>query len=311
MKSKSRSRYGKLRFPGAPLVALLALLICGASFTGCERIEDSIRNWGVRRREFRIQKMQRGELEKWERDLNLSRARGEKLHRLVEELVQETALQGRLSWKIARAFCEAGNFETGTAYAREAVRNRAPGRTKMTGINPFEKSLPYFQAALARQRIEPGILYDAGLCYANASRVLGWEEDRFRTAEFLFRRMRALAPRDTRSAYQLALLYGKTTNPKLSDPDRAVRLLEDLLGRDEYNIPARFALGHLLAQNGAFHRSLEEYGVLREKLRELHERGALTGNLERNRQYIQAEKNIDQLRRCISDQSGCEILKRP
>ncbi len=278
--------------------------------TGCDGVTDTVRNVGYKSREARARKLRKDEMRQWESDLNLSRARVRKIRGSINELVQESSRQGSLAWKIAREFCLAGRYESGTRLYKDAVKGRAPAGDDDPGkLNMFERSLPYFRDALARHKIEPNLLFDAGLCYGNASRALGWEEERWRTAVFLFQGLKRVKPEDRRADYQLALLYGKTKNPRLRDRDRAVKLLRDLLLVEEYNIAARFALGNILTERGEFNIALTEYQALLAKLKELHERRVIGGALEKNRQYLRARENLRKLEVCVSGRPGCEIAQ--
>ncbi len=281
--------------------------------SGCTRIEDSIRNWGMRQRTDRVDRIEQGQVERLQRDLDLSRARATELEKKMQELLAESRTQGRLSWQLARRYCMDGRFELGSAEARRAVRppNQAPGQARDVPPSDqlFEQSLPYFREALLHSAIEPNLLFDAALCYANASRVLGWEKDRFLTAVFLFEAVRRAEPKGTRADYQLALLYGKTTNRNLRDVDAALRLLEGVIRRDEYNISARFAFGHLLVGAGRWSDALSEYQKIQEKMHELKKRGNLPTDPTRTPQYQQAARNIEQLQNCMNDRASCEILR--
>ena len=281
----------------APLLALSA----------CEGISDEIRNWGKRNRLEREKRLERGELEKWERDLNLSRAKTQTLYKDIQGLLKENDIQGRLNWKIGRAFCEAGRYEQASAHYKAAVKKlnaEVAGGKK----NLFEKSLPYFQEALGRAKIEANLLFDAGLCYANASRSLGWERDRWLTAVYLFEAMRKLDPKDLRAPYQLALLYGKTLDKRHRDIERALALLEGVLVEDKKGtIAPHFLYAHLLATKGDFEKGKQEYEKIKLKLKTLHDEYILPGNLEENRQFQKAVKNIEELEYCISGSNLCAI----
>ena len=297
------------RLPWGGLIAALLLPV----FFSCEKTSDSVRNWGKRQREYRVRNMEKGQEARWERDLNISRARARELHRKIQELTRESEIQGHLSWKLARAYCEKGRYEMGIAYSRGAVKNLPPSLVQGGKFNPFEKSLPYFRAALARKSMEPDLLFDAGLCFANAARKLGWEKDRFRTAVYIFERLLARAPGEARASYQLALLFGKTSDPELRNVPRALKLLKDLIRKDEYDIASRFALAHMLAEKGEFGPSLKEYMAIQEKLRELASgkgpRRVIGGRADRDPRYIRAQKNIDQLNYCLRGDKRCPLAR--
>lgn len=285
---------------GPALVAALGIFLIG-----CEGVTDSIRNWGERSRRNRAEELREEELRKWERDLNLSRARVLELHRSVHDLVQESGKQGMLSWKIARAYMKDQRFEMAGTYYRGAIEGRLPDPAEAGPL--FESALPFFREALRRRRINEELLFEAGLCYANASRAMGWEESRWRTAELLFDQMRAIKPDDSRAAYQLALLYGKTPRDDLRQRDRAIALLEAIILREEKNLPAHFARAHMLVEKGDLAAALQAYDILRERIETLHGQGVIGGNLRNNPQYQRVQVNIEKLTICVNNAPGCEV----
>lgn len=289
------------------VLALSSILMLPA----CGQLEDSIRNWGKRHRLQRIQKVDEGATEQLQRDLNLSRAKAKEIETQMQALVQESSIRGRLAWQLARRFCLEGRYEAGNAYARASVKGQVPTEAQPPASQVFERALPYFQEALAHARLEANLVFDAGLCYANASRALGWEAERFTTAVFLFEAVRRMEPKDTRADYQLALLYGKTTNPDFRNTGRAVELLEGIITRDDFNIPARFALAHVQAEIGDWSQAARQYAIIQEKLRDLHRRGNLPGDPTRSPQFQQAVRNAEQLQDCLNDRAGCQLQRAP
>ena len=294
------------------LLILSITLIMSLSF--CERTSDVIRDMGRKRFKTSGKKLTVEQLQQWERDLNLSRARVKKLNSQIHELVQESNLQGQLSWKIARAFCIGGRYDMAGSYFKSAVIKKDPDFSRngeISGnLNNSEKSLPYFRMALKKHNVETNLLFDAGLCFANASKAMGWNEDRWKTAVLLFQRIRRIKPNDLRAPYQLALLYGKTNRSKLRDTDRAISLLREIIQKNEFSIPARFVLGHLLTETGEFNQAIGEYSQIRGKLKEMYKRKIITGNLEKNRQYVMAGNNIERLKLCIKGSPQCDIMRR-
>lgn len=266
---------------------------------------DSIRNWGEKERRSRARALQEEELKKWERDLALSRGRAQELHKKIHEYVQESNHQGQLARKIARAYMNSNRFEEGLRYYQGALQGELPAAQ----AGQFEAALPYFNLSLQRHYIDSDLLFEAGLCYANAARVLGWEKTRWHTAVVLFEAMQKAEPADMRAPYQLALLYGKTPHPELRNYDRARGYLQLILGKEEFNIPAHFTLAHLEVETGNWREGLRLYGVIQEKLAELSAKGVI-GNVKKNQQYLQAEKNREMLETCLSGRPGCE-LRRP
>ena len=304
MQNRARNRAG-FQFV-ITVIAGGALLLLG--LFSCERATDAIRNWGIKSRESRAKKIEVDQLKQWERDLNLSRTRVLELNQTIHQFVEESNRQGSLSWKIAKAFCDAERYELGLANYRAALRDKAPPPEEARELTDTEKSLPYFREALRKNQLDPNLLFDAGLCFANASKELGWEKERFQTARFLFERMRAAAPYDSRSSYQLAIMLAKVPNPNLRDQKRALVLLKEIITRDEYDISARFAYGHILVERGEFSQALQEYQLIRTRLEELENKGTIPGPLKRNQQYVQAGRNIEELQLCVQDSPRCSIM---
>ena len=287
------------------LLIPIALVVSGS----CQRIEDTIRNWGMRQRSARVDRIEVKNVDHLERDLNLTRARARELEQQMQTLISESRLRGRLSWQLARKFCMDDRHEVGIAYAKAAIKGQAPQEAGSPADSLFERSLPFFREALAHSAVEPNLLFDAALCYANASRALGWEKDRFQTAVLLLESLRRLEPRGTRADYQLALLIGKTTNPQLRDLEGGVRLLEGVVSRDEYNIAARFALAHFHVTAGKWTAAVVEYQLIQQKMRDLQKRGNLPVDPTTTPQFRQAGKNIEQLQACMNDRASCEIMR--
>ena len=279
--------------------------ILGFSFFACTQAEDSIRNWGRTSRLTKDRKLERLELKKWERDLNLSRARAQELNKNMQAMVRESNLQGRLAWKIARAYCITAHYEAGTEQYKKSI-GVSPEREG--SLNPFEKSLPYIKEALLKKKMEPQLLFDAGLCFANASRAMGWESERFKTAVLFFERLQILKPTDLRAKYQLALLFGKSPVQEQRNTSRAVMLLKDIVKLDERDLAARFALGHILVETGELSEARQVYEALKIQVEEMHKKGIIPGSLNKNRQFIRATENIEKLDYCIQGSKQCEIL---
>jgi tetratricopeptide (TPR) repeat protein len=282
-------------------LSLLIFLSVLPGLLHCQKISDSIRNWGTQSRRNRAKALQEEELKMWERDLSLSRARAQELQRTIHSLVQESAHQGALSWKIARAYMNNNRFEEAIPYYEGAMNNTLP-----EPASSFEEAIPYFNIALRKNRIDTDLLFEAGLCYANASRSAGWEKSRWKTAVQLFDLMRAQKPEDRRAHYQLALLYGKAGRAELRNVELAKQLLKEILAHEDMNIPAYFTLAHIEAESGDLAAALSSYRRVQEKLEELNKKGVL-GDLERNRQYQKAAENIEKLTVCVNRQPGCEI----
>lgn len=275
-------------------------------------IGDGLRNWGSRHREKRTQQISATELEMWKRDLALSEEKALEMHENMQALVSERKLQGQLSWKIGKALMAESRFEAAADYYKAAVNGELPegeshsGQVAKAESAIFEEALPHFKRALKLHVIDPELLFDAGLCYANASRTMGWEEDRFRTALFLLERGLTLKPSDGRFLYQLALLYGKTEN-RYRDTDRALELLDALLKREDANIPARFARANILAETGDLQGAFDENLRITEKVKQLFESNKVRGDYRQNSQFRSAEHNMEQLQLCIEGKPECTL----
>lgn len=278
-------------------------------FVSCDAVSDAIRSWGEESRRTRIEKLSKLDLEKWERDLNISKEHAEELHQNIEKLVQETSYQGNLSWKIARAYMRRGMHEQAIPHISAALENRLQSPEHEFGerISRFDNAIPYFNEALKKNRVKPDLVFEAGLCYANASVDLGWEENRWKTAVFLFERLRKMEPDDTRPLYQLALLYGKTSDLRYRNMDLAVEFLEEALRKQENDIPARFALAHILVEKGDLDRARNEYREILSRIRNLHDAGMIKGDAEKNQKYQTARDNLEMLDLCISGSPSCTL----
>ena len=287
-------------------VVLISALILPVS---CEKISDILRNYGISTKQRKERKLSSEEVERWKRDLKISEGRVQDLHKNIHGMVQETNLQGMLSWRIAKAYMDDARYDMAAQYFEGAINNDMPDESMMNRDRLFEESLVYFKKALKMHRPEPELLFDAGLCFANASKSQGWEAERFRTAVLLFTRMSEIKPDDIRPAYQLALLYAFTTKSEFRDQDRALELLRWVIKKEDTNISSRFAVGHILALRGDFESARSEYVRISEIIKDLHASGILPGTAERNQKYIQAMENIEKLDDCINDRPSCDIMK--
>ena len=303
--TKTRSCFGLA-------VRAIAALVLAFPLLKCDPIEESIRRWGEESRRDRARALQEEDLQRWQNDLEISRAEAEKLNEDIHELVQESELQGRLSWRIARAYMNRGRYDLAGQHFQAAIENERLDEDQVS-LTDFERALPYFEEAIKRNPLDPDLLFDAGLCYANASRAAGWELNRFETAVLLFETVNRLEPTITRSRYQLALLYGKTENPEVRDLDRSVALLQEIIRFKEDDIPAHFALGHMLVargQRGDLESARDVYADTIEILENLDRAGGLRGPLSMNPDYQQATENYETLDQCLrsDNDSPCQIL---
>lgn len=285
----------------AALTALLFLL------PACEPVGDYIRNMGERDRRPPKDRLNEEEIRRWERDLNLSRARVLELNDTIQEMVQESNLQGMLSWKIGKAYLEAGRFDLAAQHYEAAARNERLGEPA-PGPQTFEQAIPRFREALTRHQPDQELIYEAGLCFANSSRALGWEVERWRTAQYLFETALRQKPDDNRPRFQLALLYGKTENPQVRNTSLAIELLREIIDREGDHISARFALANILVETGAIAEAVEEYRNIQEMLQNLHRRGVIPGSLQNNPPYQQTQENIAQLEACLRGGAECPYV---
>lgn len=297
-----------------PLVGLRAVLILLIAATaalplvsGCQDVTDSLRNWGMRDRGQQIQDLSTEDIERLKRDLKLSEEKAEEFEANLKGLVQEQSIQGDLSWKIGKAIMQQGSYEAADPYFRQAVEENTGPALAVKDNNFFEEALPYYRKALQYHKASPELLFEAGLCYANASRALGWEKSRFDAAEFLFEAVARLQPEDHRPRYQLAIMYGKSDGYG-RNPEKALELLDEILRKEEKNIPVRFAKANILVENGNLRSGADEYRRILEVMDDLYDRGILRGNKSRNVQYRSARENLEKLETCLQGKPGCEII---
>ncbi len=294
------------------LSLILLSLLPSLLFLSCDGVSDTLRNWGERQRWGRLRELREADLEQWKRDLQISKENARELNRQIQTLVRESSHQGILSWKIARAYMDAGQFDMAGVHYDAALRGELVRPEQLEGgkVTFLDAALPHYEEALLRRKPDPQLLYEAGLCYANSSHELGWEVERWKRAVLLFDRMRHQKPDDTRPLYQMALLYGKTTRPELKNIPFALELLERVIRLEELNLPARFARAHLLVESGDLSDAREEYGNIMEKLEDMHRSGLLSGSVTRDPRYIQAGENAEKLDICIQNLPGCQIRRR-
>lgn len=288
----------------------LRIIILGAFLliTGCG-VEDSLRNWGERQRRRRVDQLSESDLEKWQKDFAISRERAIELNKTIQSFVQESDKQGRLAYQIAQSFMKEDRYEIALQYFNAALENRMIeyGANPAGRLTLFETPLPFFNEALLRNPISNDLLFDAGLCYANASKDLGWEAQRWKRAVALFEILRQRDPKHTGPPFQLALLYGKITDENLRDVDKALELLRELLKINESDISARFALANILTENRMYGEAREQYIRIQEILKDMYDSGVIKGRVSKNQQYIQAGKNRAMLDNCMEGHGPCDI----
>ncbi|MDH5657611.1 MAG: hypothetical protein OEZ34_16975 [Spirochaetia bacterium] len=288
---------------------IIFVITAALSLTSCQKVSDLLRNWGITSRQRKEKKISAEEMERWKRDLKISEDRVHELHKDIHQIVQETNLQGMLSWKIAKAYMEDARYDMAAEYFEGAVNNSLPDRSITEKSRLFDKAIPYFEKALKMHRIEPELLFDAGLCYANASKSQGWEVERWKTAVYLFSLMKEMKPDDLRPNYQLALLYGFTSKKKYKDQTLAMDLLQEIIKKEETNVSARFVIANLFVQKGDLDSAREEYIKISEVIEDMHSSGMISGPVSRNRKYLQARENIEKLDDCLEGRPSCEIYR--
>lgn len=275
-------------------------------FSYCSDISHFLQNWAERHRKERRIEIQKEDLEKWKKDLQVSEEKARTLYELIHKFAEENKLQGEIAWKIGKALMEQSSFELSKEFFKQSVQKEL---RQVQDISLFEEAITYFQKALSRYPISADLLYDAGLCYGNASRALGWEKERFQTAVFLLERGLQLKPKDMRFYYVLGILYGKTTN-EFRDVEKAIEYLNQVNQADPYNIQAYFAKANILAEDGQFQEAFFVYEKIIKTLEEMHKNQILRGNIQNNLQYQQALYNLNELQVCIERKAECKIKQQ-
>ena len=272
-------------------------------------ILDRVSHWGEKDRRLGQAKLKEIDLQKWQRQLKLSRSQAIELQAEIAEMLTEEQLQGELARKIASAYLEKGSYDLASVYYKGALENKLPakGSPQTSSYLAFEKSLDYFDRALLLNSVNPDLFYEAGAAYANASRAQGWELRRFQIAVLLFERMKALAPQDIRPLYQLALMYGKTSLKNYRDKKYAIRLLKKILLKKENDVRTRFALAHFLVEEEQLSQAVQEYKHIERILEDMHRRKTIQGYLSSHPSYRRARENKEKLQECIQKQGICSF----
>lgn len=273
-------------------------------FFYCGEIKYKIQNWSERDRKERQIKISEEEIEKWKRELQISEGESKELYTLIEKYANEKKIQGELSWKIANAMVKKRSFEIAQEYYLQAFEKTL--ENKEDSFKIYESALPYYQKALKNYPPLPDLLYDAALCYGNASYALGWEEERFKTAVFLLERGMSLKPNETRFHYYLAILLGKTTN-QFRNVEKAIELLDYVIQKDRYNISSYFTKANILVENGEFQQGFSVYEEITKVIEEMYKKNQLKGEYKKNRQYLKALENMKLLSPCLEGRKECQI----
>jgi tetratricopeptide (TPR) repeat protein len=279
------------------------------SSVSCDKGLDSVRAWGQRERWTKAKEINKDELEMWKKDFAISEDKVRELYKSIQLLTKESAHQGNLSWKIAKAYADQGRYELAEYHYRKAAEGSSgqPDTSENPDSGSYEKAIPYYQNALKNHVIQKDLLYDAALCYSNASKELGWDAERWDTAVYLFDTVLRIDPDDVRPLYPLALLYAKTGDESRRDTKKALELLDVLIKKQNQDVAARFAKAHILVETGDLDRALTEYRQIKEIIEDLHNTGLIKGSADKNPKYRKVSENIIKLERCTTDKLGCEI----
>lgn len=282
----------------------ILLVLLGFSFTGCDYLKSLT--------ESRYRKRIGGEpasekdIVNWKEKLALEEAEIEEMEKRIRKMVQKSNQSAALSWKIARAYMRAGSADLGARYYDEALAESIPN-AKQGGfeIHSYESALPYFDKAIQSGKLDKQLLYEAAVAYANASKDMGWESTRRNRAINLFKQLSKLDKEDSRFPFQLALVYFDSSlkdeawNGKLTsgydEVELAFSLLDQILRKEPYNVPTRFAKANFLYQVGKSNLAYDEYTRIKSILEEMKEKGNIREPLEENSSYRNVIKNLNQL----------------
>ncbi|MGE8721541.1 tetratricopeptide repeat protein [Leptospira terpstrae] len=292
------------RFSLVSLPMGILLLLFGFSFTSCDYLKSLT--------ESRYRKRIGGEpasekdIVNWKEKLALEEAEIEEMDKRIRKMVQKSNQSAALSWKIARAYMRAGSADLGARYYDEALAESIPN-AKQGGfeIHSYESALPYFDKAIQSGKLDKQLLYETAVAYANASKDMGWEPKRRSRAINLFKQLSKLDKEDSRFPFQLALVYFDSSlkdevwNGKLGigydEVETAFSLLDQILRKEPYNVPTRFAKANFLYQVGKSNLAYDEYTRIKSILEEMKEKGTIRESLEENNSYRNVIKNLNQL----------------
>ncbi|TGM59084.1 tetratricopeptide repeat protein [Leptospira vanthielii] len=292
------------RFSLVSLPMGILLVLSGFSFSGCDYLKSLT--------ESRYRKRIGGEpasekdIVNWKEKLALEEAEIEEMDKRIRKMVQKSNQSAALSWKIARAYMRAGSADLGARYYDEALAESIPN-AKQGGfeIHSYESALPYFDKAIQSGKLDKQLLYETAVAYANASKDMGWESTRRSRAINLFKQLSKLDKEDSRFPFQLALVYFDSSlkdevwNGKLTsgydEVELAFSLLDQILRKEPYNVPTRFAKANFLYQIGKSNLAYDEYTRIKSILEEMKEKGTIRESLEENSSYRNVIKNLNQL----------------
>ncbi len=278
-------------------------ILINICFFSCDNIANKIQNWSFEHRRERKAKITEEDLKKWKYNLKVSED-AKKLFELIHQYAMEKKIQGELSWKIGKALMDQGSYELATEFMKQSFQNQLNEPEEI--LNLYNESVSYYKKALINFKPVPDLLFDAGICYGNASRLLGWEEERLKTAMFLLERGYLTYTDDLRFAYSLAILYAKVPE-KFRNVEKSLGLLDYIIKKDHYHIASYFTKANILAENGAFQEAFLVYEEITKVIEEMYKKKMLSGKPENNLQYKKALQNMYDLQICIEGKQGCKI----
>lgn len=269
----------------------------------CEKLKE----WG---RQNTLDKMNpkvnsNKEIQEWTERLALTEAELVELDNQIKKMVKKTRDAGSLSWRIAKAYMKVGNYELGSRYYTQAVKQNAEGK-KETSLDskPFDTTTAFLDKALIYKGIDEELLFETGLAYANSSKDRGWEKQRREIAVEIFQQLMKINSKDNRYPYQLALIYFDSSissmalegvDPSLvkRDTDIALKLIDLVVQKEPANIPAKFARANFYYRVGNIRVALDEYNSIKRQLEDLKKRGVIKESLDKNPSYKNVMKNIE------------------
>ncbi|MCE9501001.1 MAG: hypothetical protein K8R21_10975, partial [Leptospira sp.] len=247
------------------------------------------------------------EINHWKEKLNLEEAEIRELETKIRKMVRKTTEAGALSWKIARAYMKVGNYELGSRYYTQALKENQEGKTEVIGaeVHFFESAIPYFEKTSAFRKADEDLLFETGLAFANASRDRGWDRERRETALKIFRGLTRLNPEDTRYPYQIALIYfDSSMNDGLidgidpegyNDQAKAIQIVSQILKKEPRSVPVHFARANFLYRLGRISEAEEEYLGTKSLIEQLKKDGIISEDLAKNQSYRNVLKNLEKI----------------
>lgn len=271
---------------------------------------DWIRDYARTRWEERIESKtsQYTDVEKWKEKLAMTEAEMHELDEDIQSLVQKTREAGSLSWKIARGYMKASDFDLANRYYTRAIEEKSGlAAPKGAEVHSYEIAIQFFEKALLYKPLEEDLLYETSLAYANASRDRGWDPERRRLALEILEGLSRQSPEDSRYPFELALIYFDSSNsisqwegvdnPGYDDTEKSFRILNSILRKEPNNVPARFAKANFLYRLRRTEEAYREYMAIRTRLESLSASGAIRESLGKNESYQNVLKNLEKIRK--------------